>query len=164
MRKTLLILLGSLGLGVAGAFGQASVSNIVDTGLPVLDAADILPVAGTVVNETKVVFSGSATDVAGTGAGETVSGVDRVEYRISGYKTWRRATLTARGSAATDFFFTVSIHKGTTRTVFIRVKDRKRNESDTIGRRVTHSKIIIRASSGTDSGTGTPPIPTPFGG
>lgn len=164
MRNSLLLLLASLGIGVSGAFGQANVSNIRDTGLPVLDAADILPAAGTVVNETNVVFSGSATDVAGTGTGETISGVDRVEFRISGFKSWRRATLTARGQASTDFFFTVPIRKGYSRTVFIRVRDRKGNESDTIGRRIRHSNIIIRTSAGTDSGTANPdPTPTPLG-
>lgn len=159
MRKTLLILLGSLGLGVAGAFAQG---NITDTGVPILEAADILPAAGTVVNETKVVFSGSASDVAGTGTGESISGVERVEYRISG-KKWRRATLTAYRQPATDFFFTVSIPKGYSRTVFIRVTDRKGNQSDTIGRRVTHAKILVRVA-GTDSATTPPPTTTPFGG
>lgn len=153
MRKTLLVLFGCLGLGVVGAFGQASVSNIVDNGVPVLDPADISPAAGTVVNETRVVFSGTATDVAGDAAGATVSGVDRVEYRLLGYKRWRRATLTTRGEASTDFFFTVSIPKGKSRTVFIRVLDRKRNESDTIGRRITHSKIIVRNSTTTTTTT-----------
>jgi len=163
MRKSLLILLGSLGFGAASAYGQSSVGNIRDTGLPVLDPANILPVAGTVVNETNVVFSGTATDVAGTATGETISGVDRVEFRISGFKSWRRATLTARGQSSTDFFFTVPIRKGYSRTVFIRVRDRKGNESDTIGRRIRHSNIVIRTAAGTDSGTADPdPTPTPF--
>jgi hypothetical protein len=157
MRKFLFSLLGTLSLGVAGASAQ---SNIVDTGLPVLDPDDVLPVAGTVVNENKVVFSGTATDTAGTG--ETISGVDRVEYRITGYKKWRRATLTARGEASTDFFFTVSIRKGSARTVLIRVLDGKKNESDTLGRKVRHSKVLVREASG-DSGTANPPAVTPIG-
>jgi hypothetical protein len=155
MRKHITITLLALAVTTAGAFAQrrTSVSNIRDSGVPTI--TDVTPVAG-IVNETRIVFTGTATDVAGsttsatgTARTEAISGIDRVEYRIEGSSRWHRATLTARDATTTTFFFSVNVGKGKTKRVFVRARDRKNNESDTLGRRFKHSNTIFRTATTT---------------
>lgn len=162
MRKHITNILIALALTTAGSFAQSGVSNIRDTGVPTL--SDLTPEAG-LTNETRIVFSGTATDTTGattTGGTETVSGIDRVEYRVEGSSRWHRATLTARNATTTTFFFTVKVGKGKTKRVYIRARDRKNNESDTIGRKFKHSKTLIRPTSTAAPATGTTTPPTTF--
>ena len=157
MRKHITNIFLTLSLLTVGASAQSGVSNIRDTGVPTL--SDLTPEAG-LTNETRIVFSGTATDTAGstsnsdgTARTETISGISRVEYRIEGSRRWRRATLTARNAETTTFFFTVSVKKGKTRRIYVRARDRKNNESDTIGRRFKHSKTLIRNTTTTTTTT-----------
>ena len=152
MRKFLVICLSTFGLTAASALAQR------DTGEPTLDVDTIEPAQGTVLdkNESRVTFTGTATDTADTANGETITGVHRVEYRINNRRRWKRATLVNPKAETTDFFFTVAVKKGSSVRVTIRVRDKNKNESDYLGRRVRRSRIVLPRESGTSSVT---PLP-----
>ncbi len=132
-----------------------------DKGEPVLELDSVEPAQGTVLdkNESRVVFTGTATDTADTANGEVITGIYRVEYRINNRRRWKRATVVNRFAETSDFFFSVAVKKGRSVRVTIRVLDKNRNESDYLGRRVTRSRILLPRAAG-----GGRIIPTPDNG
>lgn len=87
-----------------------------------------------------LIITGTATDTGtstGTGGGATTTaaGVKAVYYQIDGSSKWRKATLTAKGTASTTWLVQFRNKSSVGKRIFFRAVDVEGNESDIVGRR-----------------------------
>lgn len=87
-----------------------------------------------------LIIIGTATDTgtstgSGTTATTTAAGVKAVYYQIDGSSKWRKATLTAKGTASTSWLVEFRNKSSVGKRIFFRAVDVEGNESDIVGRR-----------------------------
>ena len=117
------------------ALAQNTTTTTTTTGAPVITITT--PAINT---SSKLILIGTATDTGvstgtGTTATTTAAGVKDVFYQVEGSSKWRRAQLTAKGTASTTWIVNAKISSAVGKRIIFRAVDVSGNESDLVGRR-----------------------------
>jgi len=108
---------------------------------PATSGAPVITITTPSVNTaSKLILIGTATDTGtstGTGTTATTSaaGVQDVLYQVEGSSKWRRAQLTAKGTASTSWIVNIKNTSAVGKRIIFRAVDVSGNESDIVGRR-----------------------------